>query len=416
MSANWYTVLLNKGPDSPAEVMMYDEIGESYDWSTGKKTGISSRKFAEDFAAIKAKTINIRINSVGGEVFEGFAIANAIKAHPAVVNVKVDSLAASIAAVIAMAGDSVCIAKNGYLMIHEPKGDVLGDADEHRQLAAQLDQLANTIGQTFADKSGKPLEDVRAKMRDETWFDAQSAKDFGIVDSIAGDDEEDEDSPRNSATVLKAVAAYKKVPESLRKIAARASDPTPPKHRGNPMAKPFERDGKKFIKHGDEEIEIEGEPVNATATKPTDIPPGVTAAQTAAAIDSAKTEAVKAEKARRKEFNAILNITNITGKDAEELEQFYDEGLDLKQIKFLAGKVISNRAKPLGEGSGNSEVNAGASEIEVDAGKRFDGEIEVRRMYGLRSDEPRDSKHYNAIRARYVAGIKRQVEDEKKGK
>lgn len=407
MSKTWFNIAVNEAEDS-AEVMIYDQIGQHFDWETGKKVGLSDIDFISQFEAIDKKTINIRINSDGGDVYQGFAIANSIRNHPSTVNVRVDSLAASISAVIAMSGDTVCIEKNAYLMIHDPLCMCMGNSEDLRANATQLDQLANTIGQTFADKSGRTLEDVRAKMRDETWFDSKSAKEFGLVDSIAGDDDDDEDDDTqmlNSATAMRAIAKYKKAPQRFRKYAASLSAIKPPLETPMPE-KIIVRDGKHFVNIAGKDIEVDVTPMNIAGLSAKIEPPIDVEAIKKAAAD----KAVADERTYRSMFNTVTASAGLTGKDAEKFEtDFY--GRAETDLKFLASHAIGTRAKPVGEGSGGPEGKEvdEIGKVGEAAGKRFDDEPAVRSMYGNNLRD-KDSDSYKSARGRHVAAARRSAE------
>lgn len=172
---DWYRV---EAKDSgEAEVWIYDEIGY---WGT---TGAD---FAQALAAIDAKTITLRLNSPGGSVFDGVAIHNALAQHPATVNVVVDGIAASIASVIAMAGDSVVMGRGTRMMIHNPAGVAIGGAAEFRAFADLLDELAKDIGGFYSARAGGSLDQWLASMDAETWYSAQEAVDAGLADSVLG--------------------------------------------------------------------------------------------------------------------------------------------------------------------------------------------------------------------------------------
>jgi len=412
MPESWFNIVLNKTMSDAAEVTIYDQIGERMDRGSGEKVGISAKKFTEDFAAIKAKKINLRINSVGGEVFEGFAIANAIKDHSAEVHVKIDSLAASISAVIAMSGDTVCIAKNGYLMIHDPLCAVFGNSEDLRDEAKRLDQLANTIAQTFADKSGKSIEDVRAKMRDETWFDSASAKEFGLVDVIDGEDDDSDGGAMDKKTLAVAVARFKKAPEKLRRFAASLSVPAPkpPVEKNTMPEKIIARDGKLFVSIGGVEHEIET-PVAAAPA------PVAQVVDVDAARKEASSATISAEREYRKTFNAVVALAGFSTDQAKEFEaKFYAYGEDRlpeKQLKFLAENAIGDRAKPAGEGSGNPEPKAEKTEAEAAEAdtkayctKRFANDASMRRRFRVNTT--------NAADAGYIAGLERFIAVENK--
>lgn len=164
--------------DGEAEVLMYDEIGF---W------GIQAKPFIEELQALDAGTIHVRINSPGGSVFDGIAIANALRQLDATVVTHVDALAASIASVIALAGDEVRMADNAFLMIHEAWTVSIGNAKQLRADAALLDKLGGSIVDAYTKKTGASKDQVLAWMAAETWFTAAEAKDEGFIDSIDGE-------------------------------------------------------------------------------------------------------------------------------------------------------------------------------------------------------------------------------------
>lgn len=173
MKRSWYEIRNAKGDE--AEVLIYDEIGF---W------GISAADFAGELKGITAPVISLRINSPGGEVFDGFAIYNALVNHPSTVHVTVDGLAASVASVIAQAGDIRRVAKNATLMIHEPYGEAIGNSETMRKMADELSKLGDTIAEIYADRAGGAISDWRSRMLEETWYRAQEAVDAGLADEV----------------------------------------------------------------------------------------------------------------------------------------------------------------------------------------------------------------------------------------
>lgn len=167
-------IVRDEGSDE-AEILIYDEIGF---W------GILAADFKRTLAQVDAKTIHVRINSPGGSVFDGIAIYNALREHPAKVITHVDSLAASIASVIALAGDEIKIAKNAYMMIHEPWTITIGNAEQLRKDAGLLDKFSQTILDVYAGKSSETPEELKALMKEETWLTADEALDLGLVDQV----------------------------------------------------------------------------------------------------------------------------------------------------------------------------------------------------------------------------------------
>ena len=169
--------MLAKG--TVGEILIYDVIGLDYG-------GIGSMDFIQQLAALgDVDSITVRINSPGGDVFEGVAIYNALKMHPATINVQIDSLAASVATVIAMAGETITISDSGFMMIHNASGICFGEASDMRATADLLDKIrAGAMLGAYA-RSKISVPDLIALMDAETWYTAQEAVDAGWADSIA---------------------------------------------------------------------------------------------------------------------------------------------------------------------------------------------------------------------------------------
>ena len=170
----WNAKAAPAGSDTD-ELWIYDEISF---W------GISAQDFAQDLALLKGKNLTLRLNSPGGDVFDGLAIKNLIADHPANVTVKVDALAASIASVIAQAGDKVIMGNNSQMMIHDASGMAMGDAGDMRDMAALLDMISDNIAGVYAQRAGGEADDWRKTMKDEKWYTADEAVAAGLADSV----------------------------------------------------------------------------------------------------------------------------------------------------------------------------------------------------------------------------------------
>ncbi len=158
------------------EIFLYEEIGE------GWFGGTTAKSFSDEVKALgKVDAVDIYINSPGGSVFEGVAIYNQIKRMDMKKDVHIDGIAASIASIIAMAGDTITIAANGTMMIHDPWGFALGTADEMRKSAEALDLLRGTLLDTYVARTGGDREQISAWMADETWMNADEALRRGFV-------------------------------------------------------------------------------------------------------------------------------------------------------------------------------------------------------------------------------------------
>lgn len=160
-----------------ADVYLYDDIG-GY--------GVTASEFVSELGRVTARQMNLHINTPGGSVFDGVAIHNALRAHPARVTVRIDGLAASAGSFVAMAGDVVEIAPNGMMMIHNAQGATMGDARVHEEQAALLAKLNNVIAGMYAERSGEPAATWLAAMDAETWYSASEAVAAGLADRIIG--------------------------------------------------------------------------------------------------------------------------------------------------------------------------------------------------------------------------------------
>ena len=174
-SNRWYAIEPSADSEAEVEISIYDEIGFG---------GVTAKDFMAEVKKFKGQHIHLRINSVGGSVIEGAAIYNALRRHKGGLTVHVDGLAASMASVIAMAGEEVFIADNAMLMIHNPWSMTMGDADDLRKEADVLDKLKNTLVNAYARKTGMEASTIASMMDDETWLDATEAVAMGFADEI----------------------------------------------------------------------------------------------------------------------------------------------------------------------------------------------------------------------------------------
>ena len=159
-----------------AEISIYDEIGA---W------GITAKDFQDELKALgPVADIALRINSPGGDVFDGLAIYNMLRRHKARVSVTVDGIAASMASVVAMAGDDVVMPENAMLMVHDPSGVVIGTSKEMRELADALDKIKQSLISAYAAKSGAERDEIGRLMAEETWLTADEAVELGLADGI----------------------------------------------------------------------------------------------------------------------------------------------------------------------------------------------------------------------------------------
>lgn len=162
-----------------ATVYLYDII-DPY-WGTG------AAQFVKDLAALDVATIHLRINSPGGDVFDGRAMATALRQHKAKVIAHVDGLAASAASYVALAADEVEISQGGMFMIHRASSFAWGNAEDLRKLADVLDKIDESLVAEYVRETGQSEDDVRGWFNAETWFTAEEAVEYGFADRIAED-------------------------------------------------------------------------------------------------------------------------------------------------------------------------------------------------------------------------------------
>lgn len=160
--------------------MLFGVIGDEWD-------GLNAAKVVEEIKSLgSVEELKVLINSPGGIVTEGLAIYNELATNPAKVVVDIVGLAASMASAIAMAGDTVRMAKNAMLMIHNPWNVAVGDAEDLRKAAEVLEKFGTSLVGIYAQKSGLPEDEIREMMDAETWLSADEALEKGFVDEVVG--------------------------------------------------------------------------------------------------------------------------------------------------------------------------------------------------------------------------------------
>ena len=164
--------------DAPETLLIFDEIGF---W------GVQAKDFVSDLGKVKSKTINVEINSPGGDVFAGLAIYNALKSSGKEIVVKVMGVAASAASLIAMAGDKIVMPKNSFMMIHNPWSFAMGNADELRETADTLDKIGASLKATYASKTGMDEKELDALLAKDTWLTADEALEMGFATEVVED-------------------------------------------------------------------------------------------------------------------------------------------------------------------------------------------------------------------------------------
>lgn len=184
--------VLARWPDAPqaaadtqdAMITVYDVIGEDF-WTGG---GFTAKRMAGALRSVGQRDVTVRINSPGGDVFEGLAIYNELKAHPAKVTVEVTGIAASIAAVLAMAGDEIRMGLGTFVMIHNSWGMAVGNRHDLAEAITTLTAIDGAMTDIFEARTGLKQAEIAKYMDAETFFGARDAVEKGFADAVMADD------------------------------------------------------------------------------------------------------------------------------------------------------------------------------------------------------------------------------------
>lgn len=195
--------------ENTAELTLYGEISDISWWGDE----VTPKQFKEDLDALgDIDTLNVYINSPGGDVFAGQAIYSILKRHKATINVYVDGLAASIASLIAMAGDKVIMPANAMMMVHNPWTFAYGNANDFRKLADDMDKIRDSMVVAYESRSALTTDEIIELLDAETWLSAEDCLEYGFCDEI-------EETKEIAACVdTKYFSMYKNIPESLNEV------------------------------------------------------------------------------------------------------------------------------------------------------------------------------------------------------
>ena len=200
--------------DDGAVILIYDLIGE--DWLTGG--GVTAKLIAGQLNKIGDRPANVKVNSPGGDLFEGVAIYNLLREHPGKVTVDVMGLAASAASVIAMAGDTVNVGLGAFLMIHNVWGLVVGDRNDLTEAADLFAGFDAAMADIYAERADLPREEIVALMDDETFLSASEAIEAGFADAvIEAPALADDAKASNKSSDMRAILARRKIEGLLAK-------------------------------------------------------------------------------------------------------------------------------------------------------------------------------------------------------
>lgn len=203
--------------ENVGNLYIYSMIGSSW-----FEEGVTAESVRNALEALKGvKTLNVFINSEGGDVFEAKAIYTQLKRFGAEIVVHIDGIAASAATFIAMAGSKIITSPAATWMVHEAWTLAMGNAADFRDSADLLDMMNDDIATIYSKRTGRPVEEMRALMNVETWMNAQEALDAKFTDEVASFDEGDSSEDPNAKSTLKVVAVAE---TTKQRVAAMTSD------------------------------------------------------------------------------------------------------------------------------------------------------------------------------------------------
>lgn len=184
-------------------ISVYDVIG--YDYWTGE--GVTAKRIAGALRNMGKGPVTVNVNSPGGDMFEGLAIYNLLREHDGEVTVKVLGLAASAASIIAMAGDTVQIARAGFLMIHNAWVVAMGNRNDLREYADTLEPFDRAMADIYAARTGED-RDAMAKLMDaESWIGGSDAIEQGFADELLASDQVQQGAGKAAASAIRRVEA-----------------------------------------------------------------------------------------------------------------------------------------------------------------------------------------------------------------
>ncbi|WP_239745205.1 head maturation protease, ClpP-related [Mammaliicoccus sp. F-M27] len=205
-------------PNNEARIDIYGEVVPD-DWraSDVDTSAVSFRNAIKELGEVD--NLNVHINSPGGSVYDGVAIFNMLRQHKASVTVHIDGLAASIASVIAMSGDKVIMPSNSMLMIHNAMSVSIGNANDMRKMADDLEKINESVINSYIAKNPElDREYLKALMDDESWLTASEAYELGLVDVI------DEPVQAVASINKEQVNRFKNVPKMLKEMVETPKD------------------------------------------------------------------------------------------------------------------------------------------------------------------------------------------------
>ncbi|WP_051617247.1 ClpP-like prohead protease/major capsid protein fusion protein [Desulfonatronovibrio hydrogenovorans] len=346
-------IALRKDPDAPknfgqhiarsdgqtVDLYIYDVIG--WPW-------IEAQDIV-DAVPKDVTEINLHINSPGGSVFEGTAIYNWLKNHSAKINVYIDGLAASMASIIAMVGQTIIMPRSAFFMIHDPWALMIGTAEDLRKEADLLDKIETVMSEIYAERSGKDLGQIRGWMHQETWFTGLEAIEAGFADQLDGNNPDTQ-----AAQAMFDLSIFDRAPG---KAPDRKATPQTLQRAASARVNNIKTEEEKMNPELRKLLEAKGLAKDATDEQALQFMKDLLARGDLSSDDQKKirSEERKAEKTRQKEIRQAVRLAGLKEAFAEELIE-NDTTLDAAREKIFAKMAETN--PPIGAGriqSGETE-------------------------------------------------------------
>lgn len=172
----------NQEDDKPARLELYGFVGANY-WGDDEQS-VTTKAVNDALANVEGDTVDVHINSYGGDAFEGIGIYNALKQSNKTINVYIDAVAASAASIIAMAGDTIFMPKNSQLMVHHALTNIYGNAEDLQKGIDMLKTMDNSLAQTYMTRFLGSQDELEELLTAETFLSADEALAMGLADEI----------------------------------------------------------------------------------------------------------------------------------------------------------------------------------------------------------------------------------------
>jgi ATP-dependent protease ClpP protease subunit len=183
--ARWDAAVRAADDAADRSISIYDVIG--YDYWTGD--GVTAKRIAAALRSLGKGPVTVNVNSPGGDLFEGLAIYNLLREHEGEVTVKVLGLAASAASVVAMAGDTIQIARAGFFMVHNAWVIAMGNRHDLREIGDWLEPFDAAMADIYVARTGQEVETIAKLMDAESWIGGSAATEQGFADELLPSDQ-----------------------------------------------------------------------------------------------------------------------------------------------------------------------------------------------------------------------------------